>query len=184
MKSINSLIADRKSELAFLPADIPSNELMLLFEAARWAPSSYNEQPWQFYFAPRQNSAGFNKMLQLLSPGNQEWAKNASVLIISTAKKLVTRNGIENFYAMHDVALAEANLILQAQSMGLSSHIMGGFDREESKKRLQLSDEYFPLVVIAVGQPGDVNSLSPQLQKRAQNPRTRKPLESIAFEIV
>jgi nitroreductase len=183
MNSINPIIAERKSELAFSSIPIPLNELYLMFEAARWAPSSYNEQPWRFYFASRENPAGFEKMLGILAPGNQEWAMNASALIITTAKKNVTRNGNENFYAMHDTAMAEANLIFQAQSMGFATHVMGGFDQQAARKVLNISDDFSPVVAIAVGFSGDTATLSSSLLKRAESPRQRKPIVEIINEV-
>ena len=183
MNAINKIIANRNSELAFDSKPLTSEQIHLLFEASRWAPSSYNEQPWQFFYASRENIAAFENMLSILVPGNQEWAKNASLLIISTAKTHVTRNGSENFYALHDTALAEANLVFQAESMGLSTHIMGGFDREFAKQALPMPEGYIPVAAIAVGYKGNFDDLSAANKNRANAPRIRKNIDEIAVEI-
>ena len=183
MNAINQIIANRSSELAFDPKPFTNEQINLLFEASRWAPSSYNEQPWQFFYASRENVAAFENMLSILAPANQEWAKNASILILSTAKKHVTRNGSENFYAIHDTALAQANLIFQAESMGFSTHIMGGFNRELAKQSLPITEGYIPVAAIALGYKGDVNTLSSAYKSRANAPRVRKDINEIAVEL-
>lgn len=183
MYDINTLISSRKSELAFNPIAIPGEPVKLLFEAARWAASSFNEQPWRFYFASRDNQQGFAKLLNILAPGNREWAQNASLLIISTAKRNITRNGNENFYALHDTALAEANLLLQAQSMGLATHVMGGFDHDAARTELNIPVDHIPVAAIAVGYPGDIESMSPAIQQRASRPRQRKQVEEFVVEV-
>ncbi|HOP04992.1 MAG TPA: nitroreductase family protein [Tenuifilaceae bacterium] len=183
MSNINKTILNRKSEIAFEPKPITQEQISLLFEAARWAPSSYNEQPWRFYIASRANMAAFESMLSILAPGNQEWAKNASLLIISTAKKNVTRNETENFYALHDTALAEANLVFQAESMGFSTHIMGGFDKNFAKQALSIPDDFIPVAAIAVGYKGTIDNLSPSNRERATAERVRKRIDEILVEV-
>jgi nitroreductase len=183
MNSLNNIIVDRRSELAFSPVAIESNQINTLFEAARWAPSSYNDQPWKFYFASRSNTGKFNSILSLLMPGNVEWAQHSSLIIISTARTVLSLNGKENIYAMHDTGMATANLLIQAQSMGLVSHVMGGFDREGAKKLLGLTYGWIVVAAIAIGYPGDKNLLSETNFKRANAPRMRKLLEEISKEI-
>ena len=163
---IKNNIANRKSVLAFDPKPIPYAEIELLLEAARWAPSSYNEQPWRFYYASRNNKDAFNKLLSCLAPGNSEWALDSSLLVISAAKKSLTLNGNDNAYAWHDTGLATTNLLIQAESMGLATHVMGGFDKEMASKILNLTNDFVPLTAIAVGYSGDISKLSESNQKR------------------
>jgi nitroreductase len=178
-----SHISNRKSELAFEPKILPQAEIDTLFEAARWAASSYNEQPWRFYYASRDNQQLFEKALGVLAEGNQEWAKNASLLIFSVAKTELTLNGNSNGYAMHDTGMATANLMIQAESLGLASHPMGGFDRDKVKEIAGLTDGYKPVAAIAVGYKGDYNNLSDNNKKRVLAPRKRKDLGEIALKI-
>lgn len=176
-------ISERSSVLAFEPKPIPDADLQLLFEASRWAPSSYNEQPWKFYYASRSNPEAFAKLLSTLVPANAEWAANASVLIISAAKKISDVSGGENYYALHDTALAEANLILQAQSIGLASHIMGGFSHEQARSVAGIPDAYHVVAAIAIGYPGNTATLSPANQKRALSVRSRKAINEVFVSI-
>ncbi len=180
---INENISSRKSILAFEPKILSSTEINMLFEASRWAPSSYNEQPWRFYYASRENMESFEKMLSILVTGNSEWAKNASLLILSTARKHLTLNGKENGYAMHDTGLATSNLLIQAESMGLATHVMGGFDRDKAKEIYDFDENTILVSAIAVGYHGDISTLSESNQKRANAERKRKPLAEIAIEI-
>jgi nitroreductase len=182
-KSLLNSIANRRSQLAYSPENIEESDLNLLFEAARWAPSSYNEQPWRFYFVTRTNIDKFNKMLSLLAPANSEWASNSSLLIFTTAKTHLSLNGNLNSFALHDTGLATANILLQAESMGLVTHIMGGFNSQETSKILGLDNEYVPVSVIAVGYKGNDSLLSESNKKRANSKRTRKGLSEIAFRL-
>jgi nitroreductase len=181
-KIINPII-ERKSTLAFVPKSIPKQDIDMLFEASRWAPSSYNEQPWRFYYVSREQGDAFNRMVNSLAPGNSEWAKNSSLLVFTTAKQTLTLNGNKNGYAKHDVGLATANLLAQATAMGLATHPMGGFDREKVVELLNLSDDFAPVSVIAVGYMGDFEKLSESNQKRELAERKRKELDEIRFEI-
>lgn len=181
--NINSSIAKRRSALAFLPKALTSEQINNLFEAARWAPSSFNEQPWRFYFASREKIESFDQLLSVLAPGNSEWAKNSSLIVISTAKTKLSLNGKENGYAKHDTGLATSNLLIQAESMGLASHVMGGFDRDKAKDILNLDEDTIPVAAIAIGFHGDLSSLSESNIKRATAQRVRKSIEEISFEI-
>ena len=176
-------IVNRKSVLAFDTKSVSLEQLNSLFEAARWAPSSYNEQPWKFFYASKDDNESFTKIINCLAPPNKEWAKNASVLIISTAKKELTLNGKLNSYAMHDVGLATANLLLQAQAMGLASHPMGGFSKDKARDVLNLSNDYDPVAAIAIGYHGDYELLSEDNKKREGMPRQRKPIDEVAMKV-
>lgn len=183
MNSTENPIFSRKSAMAFEPKEMSKDNLEILFEAARWAPSAYNDQPWKFYFAHRSNPVGFEKLLSLLVPANREWAQHASVIIISTTKTTLSLNGKENFHAMHDLGLATANILLMAQQKGFVTHVMGGFDSGKAAVVLNLSKSEVAVTAIAVGLAGDENLLSEANRKRATNPRQRKPLVEVATEV-
>ena len=174
-------ISNRKSHLAFQQKELTQTQISLLFESARWAPSSYNEQPWRFFYASCSDSQSFGNILSLLAPANAEWAKNASLLIISTAKKQLTLNGNQNAYALHDTGLATANILVQAEFMGFATHVMGGFDKEKAKELLKLTDDFIVVSAIAVGYIGDISTLSESNRKRATSQRVRKPYDEIVF---
>jgi nitroreductase len=178
---VHDLICSRWSPVAFSPKPVEPGKLRSLFEAARWAPSSFNEQPWRFIVATRDSNAEFERLLNCLIPGNIEWAQNAPVLVFSIAKSHFTRDGTPNRHAFHDVGLAVGNLILQATALGLSVHQMAGFDAERARQTFGLPDGYEPVGGIALGYAAGVETLPERLRKRQQSPRIRKPLEEIIF---
>ena len=122
---IHKLIKNRRSPVHFSDRPVEEEKLELLFEAARWAPSSHNQQPWRFILAKKDDKDYFNRLFDCLSPGNQLWAATVPVLILSIAETTSSYNKKMNKYAFHDVGLAVSNLILQATSMGLYVHQMG-----------------------------------------------------------
>jgi len=176
-------ILGRKSVFAFDPKPLTHSQIDTLFDAARWAPSSYNEQPWRFYYASRATPESFLRLLSTLMPPNRKWAKDASLLVVSAARKISGVTGKENLYAIHDTALAEANLMLQAQHMGFVTHPMGGFSHSKVRDVASIPDDYHVVAVLAVGYQGDEATLSPELLKRATAPRERKPLVDLAMEL-
>ena len=176
-------IKDRRSELAFAPKELSTEVILELFDAARWAASSYNEQPWRFYYAKREAPEAFVSVLNLLAEGNRVWAKDASALIVSAAIKELHRTGKQNFYAMHDVGMATANLMIRAAELGLVTHPMGGFDHELMHETLMMDDTEYPVSVIAVGYKGNAAALPPELQKRLNAPRVRSSVESFTFDV-
>lgn len=178
---IHKLLRLRWSPLAFSTKPVERDKLRSLFEAARWAPSSYNEQPWSFVVATRENMAEFQKLLDCLVQGNAIWAQNAPVLMLSVAKLNFTHDGLPNRHAFHDAGLAVANLIFQATSLGLSVHQMAGFHVEKAREILKLPNGYEPVGGIAVGYGDIVETLPERLQKRQRLPRARKGLEEFVF---
>lgn len=178
---INDLIRQRWSPLAFADRMVEPEKLRSLLEAARWAASSFNEQPWSFMIATKENPTEFERLLGCLAQGNQEWAKNAPVLMIPVAKLYFERNGVENRHAFHDVGAAVANLALQATTYGLFIHQMAGFDVPLTRQTYNIPEGYEPVEAIALGYLGDANTLSERLQQRELAPRTRKPLENFVF---
>jgi len=176
-------ILNRKSGFAFSDKAIEDEMLEILFEATRWSPSSMNVQPWRFIYA-KHDDPEFQLIFNTLAEGNQKWAKDASVLVLSIAQVEYTFNDkpYNNTYAWHDTGMANAHLMLQATSMGLLTHPMGGFDHQKASENFKLPKEYQPVAVIAIGYKGDDAKLSEDLQKRLKSPRKRKALNEIAFK--
>lgn len=179
---IHDIIAQRWSPLAFASKPVEPEKLRSILEAARWAASSYNEQPWSFIVAVKENQPEeFKRLLNCLAEGNQEWAQNAPVLMISVAKLHFERNGVENRHTFHDVGAAAALLAIQATVLGLFIHQMAGFDVEKARETFSIPQDYEPVAAIALGYHGDPQSLSEKLQQRELNQRTRKSLETFVF---
>lgn len=173
------MIQKRWSSLAFEPIPLKEGMIQSLFEAARWAQSSFNEQSWRYVYAAK-HEPGRDTLEGLLSEGNA-WAKNAGLLILSFTKKTFARNGKSNRYAMHDLGAASAFLTLQATSMGLNSHQMAGFDVERANEALGVPADFEPGSMIAIGYPADPAVLSEALQERERAPRLRQPQSDFAF---
>ncbi|MDZ7958079.1 MAG: nitroreductase family protein [Aulosira sp. DedQUE10] len=179
---IHPLLEQRWSPLAFSEKHIEKETLSSLFEAARWSASSYNEQPWHFIVATQENPEEFNRLLSCLAEGNQVWAKNAPVLMISVAKLYFEKNGIENRHAFHDVGTAVCSLTVQATSLGLFVHQMAGFDVPKAKELYSIPERYEPVAAIALGYLGDAQTLPEQYQQRELSPRQRKPQQGFVFK--
>ena len=180
MNAIHELIKKRRSTVLFEDKPIGEDSIQSLFEAARWAPSSRNEQPWRFIYVLK-SDPDFTDWLDCLAVNNQKWAKNASMLLLTAAQLISDYNSKENPYAVHDTAMAYSNLVFQALAMGLSVHPMGGYDKEKIKTQVSLSEGFKPLVVAAIGYKSDSVGFDDELVKRENRERTRKPIESIAF---
>ena len=179
---VHALIKDRKSPRAFRSEEVTPEQLEALFEAARWAPSAMNEQPWRFVYATREQKEDFDRLLSCLAEANQVWAKNASVLLLTVAKTTYSANDKPNTHAWHDTALATANLVFQATAMDLHVHQMGGFSAAKAREELGIPEGYEPVTMVAVGYIGDPDSLPEHLRTRELAPRTRKPQEEIVFQ--
>jgi nitroreductase len=177
---INDLIVNRWSPRSFLPEELSDKKLFSLFEAARWAPSSSNGQPWRFIFAKR-DSQHWNGLFNLLVDFNKQWCANASVLVVVLAKKTFEHNGQPIATRQFDAGAAWENLALQAISEGLFTHAMAGFDYEKARKDLAVPDDYDVVAMIAIGKIGPKEKLSSELQTR-EVPSTRKPLSELIME--
>ncbi len=173
-------IKQRWSPVAFSGKPIEQEKIMTIFEAARWAPSSFNEQPWRYIYATKDDQEGRRALESLLSEGNS-WAKNAYLLLISFAKKTFVKNGKENRHAMHDVGCATGYIALQLPTLGLAGHQMAGFAFEKANGILGVPDDFIPGSMMAVGYPGDIEELPPDLQARQESPRTRRDAGDFAF---
>ena len=178
---INDLLRQRWSPLAFSDQMVEPEKLCSVLEAARWAASSYNEQPWSFIVATKDNQGEFERLLSCLAEGNQEWASNAPVLMISVAKLHFERNGVENRHAFHDVGAAATQLAIQATANGLFIHQMAGFDVPKTREIYSIPEGYEPVAAIALSYQGDPQTLSEKLQQRELTPRSRNPLEKFVF---
>ena len=178
---INEWIKKRRSTVIFSDKPIEDEVLRTVFEAARWAPSSNNQQPWRFIIGKKQDGTVFAKMCSLLNPNNQAWACRASVLMVSVAETISSYNNRENIHARHDVGLAEENLMIQAVSMGLVVHPMGGFNAEKAKHVLHIPEGFDPVIMIALGYPGNPVDFPEEIQTKDGRKRTRNPLNSFVF---
>jgi nitroreductase len=177
--AIHPLIEKRWSPRAFSEKSISEEQVKELLEAARWAASSMNEQPWRYVYA-HNGTPGFDKLWECLMPGNQPWAKNAAVLMVSMYKKTFSRNGRINSSAMHDLGMANAQMILQAAHRDIYAHMMGGFDREKTSELLELGEDTAPFCITAFGYLGDPDQLEEPYRTREFNERKRLPVESFA----
>ncbi|MGD8816998.1 MAG: nitroreductase family protein [Acidobacteriota bacterium] len=178
---IHELIADRWSPRAFSERPVEEGMLHRLFEAARWAPSSRNEQPWSFIVCPKQNEEAHGALLRCLSESNQEWAQHAPILMMSVAKLALDHNGKPNRHAYHDVGQAVAMMLVEATDLELVAHQMGGFDQDKARELLQIPEGFDPVAAIALGYPGDAENLSLALQKREYAPRERKDFSEFVW---
>ncbi len=177
---IHELLSERWSPRAFADKPVDSGTLHSLFEAARWAASGGNQQPWNFLFATKDNPDDHAHFVSLLWERNAIWAQNAPVLVLVVAK-LYERPGHE-YVSYYDVGMATANLLTQAVAHGLVTHPMGGFDAEKARAELNIPAGYVPLTMIALGYPGTPDQLPEPLKERELAPRTRKPLDEFVFE--
>lgn len=178
---IHRLLADRWSPRAFDERPIEPEKMHSLFEAARWAPSSNNEQPWRFLLATKDREFEWSRFFGCLLEGNRIWAYRAPVLILSVASLNFEDNAKPNRHALHDTGMATENLVLQATALGLAAHQMAGFDAEKARADLKIPSGYDPVAMIAVGYPGDPSILSDRLRQREQALRERNGIPSFVF---
>lgn len=176
-------IAARWSPYAFDAArSIETAHLLSCLEAARWAASSYNEQPWSFILARREDTAAFQEMLGCLLEANQAWAKDASVLMLTVVCRTFKLNGKPNRVAEHDIGLASGNLVIQATALGIDVHQMAGINASHARQAYGIPDGYDPYTAIALGYAAAPESLGDaKLRERETAPRTRKKLAEIVF---
>jgi len=178
---IHDLLRRRWSPRAFSDRRVDPAIMRSLLEAARWAPSSYNEQPWSFIVATRDDPVEFGRLLSCLVEGNIQWAQHAPVLMVSVARLYFEDDGKPNRHAFHDVGLAVANLIVQATALGLVVHQMAGIFPDKIRELYGIPEGYEAVAGIALGYPGDPQSLPEELRKRELAPRERKPLTEFVF---
>jgi len=178
---VEEWIATRWSPYAFADRPVSRTDLLSLFEASRWAPSSYNEQPWSYVVATKEDPKEFDRLLSCLVEGNQVWAKNAPVLALGCTSLNFTRNGKPNAAAQHDLGLASGTLVLEATARGLAVHQMIGILPDRARELYQIPEGVRPLTGLAIGYPGDPAELPEPLRDRDKARRPRKPLAAFVF---
>lgn len=177
-------IANRWSPYRFDPREVEPEKLLRCLEAARWAASSYNEQPWSFLVARRQDGESFARMLSCLLEANRDWAKHAGVLVLTVIHTSFRRNGKPNRVAQHDLGQAATQLALQATSMGLQVHQMAGVNLSKVRQEYEIPDGYEPQTAIAIGYADEsepTGAAAKEWKKRESGPRTRTPLGELVF---
>jgi nitroreductase len=170
-------IRERRSRRAYLPTPVAEEKIKSLFEAARWAPSSSNEQPWAYLYATKDQSWLWEKIVDSLTEGNKFWAKEAPLLVVSMVRKNFVKNDKPNSSARFDLGAANAFLSLQATHLGLNVHQMGGFEKEKIIRNLNVPDTHDPVVVLAIGYPGKPEQLAEPFKTRETAPRERHKQE-------
>lgn len=178
---IHDILSQRWSPRAFASRPVELEKLRSVVEAARWAPSSYNEQPWRFIVARKEDTADFERLLSCLVEANRAWAKAAPVLLMSVAMKTLARNGNPNRFAGYDTGQAAAHLTIQASALGLYVHQMGGFDVEAARRVFAIPDSAEPMASMAMGYLGDPQSLPEGPRKAEGTPSPRRPLTDVVF---
>jgi len=177
---INPLILNRWSPRSMTGQDLDNEEIMPLFEAARWAPSSYNNQPWRFIYAKR-NSEHWERLFNLLAEGNKIWAIKSSLLVVVISRKNFELNEKPARTHQFDAGSAWENLALEAFSRGLVAHGMQGFDYDKARIDLEIPDDFEVMAMIAIGKKGPREGLPPELQEK-EKLTDRKPLKDIVME--
>jgi nitroreductase len=181
VEGVLPLFHTRWSPRSFADRAVDSADLVRVFEAARWAASSYNEQPWRFLVGVR-GSEPYRKIFDSLMPPNKAWAKSAPVLILGVAKTKFSHNDAPNRVALYDLGAAASYLTLQAAALGLATHQMGGFDTDAARKAFEIPENYLTGAVIALGYQDEPAALPvPQLVETEIAPRKRKPLNEFVF---
>lgn len=178
---IHDLLARRWSPYAFDDRPVSAEDALSLFEAARWAASSYNEQPWRFIAALRTDAAAFEKVLSCLVEANRQWAQHAGLLALGVIRTTFSRNDKPNRVALHDLGLAAANLTFEATARGLYVHQMAGIDPDAARRLFHVPEGHEVATAIAVGYRTPDSRLSGELRERETSPRARKALREFVF---
>ena len=179
---IEEILRRRWSPRAFSERMIEPEKLQRLFEAARWAASSFNEQPWSFIVATKEQAEEYATLLSCLTEKNQQWARLAPVLMVSVAKLNFEKNGKPNRHAFHDVGLAMGNLLVEATALGLFVHQMAGFSLDKVREAYKIPEGFEAVACIAAGYPAAPEVLPEAFRDQEVGPRNRKPIESFVFE--
>jgi nitroreductase len=178
---ISELIFKRYSPVMFSEKEVSDDALFKLFEAARWAPSSFNDQPWNFIYGRKNKDEVYDKLFEALMDANQEWAKNAPVLALSIANMISPTTNKENRYAFHDTGMAMGNLLMQATSMDIYVHQMGGFSNKKAREFLNIPRTHEPVAMMAIGYRGQKDKFPENLRKREEKERDRRELKDFVF---
>lgn len=178
---IHHLLRKRWSPRAFSDESVNPELLNQLFEAARWTPSSYNEQPWRFIVARKEDGETYDKLASVMNEFNQSWAMDAPVLVLGVTKKNFDLDGRPNRHARYDLGQAVAHLTFEATQHDLFVHQMAAIIPEKARELFDISDEFEPLTMFSIGYLGESTTLSDKLREREESPRSRKPLDEIVF---
>jgi len=178
---IHELIANRWSPYGFSDRPVAADDLRALFEAARWAASSYNEQPWSYIVATRESPEEFERLLSCLVEGNQAWAQAAPVLALGCTSLFFTKNGKPNAAAVHDLGLAAGNLCLEATARGLFVHQMIGILPERARELYRIPEGIQPMTALAIGYAADPDTVPEKFRERDLAARSRKSLAEFVF---
>lgn len=181
---INETIANRWSGRAYdATKAVSKTQILSLCEAARWAPSCFGDEPWRFIVWDKNtDEKAWQKAFDCLVPGNQEWVKNAPVLLLVCADTLFGHNQKPNRFAQYDTGAAAENLCLQAADLGLMAHQMGGFNVDATREAFAIPEQFTLMAMVAVGYAGDANQLSDDLKARELAARKRKSLADLFFD--
>ena len=181
MHDINAYARKRWSPRSFADKAVDPKTLASLFEAARWAPSCFNAQPWAFIVATKDEPEGYEKLLSCLIEYNQGWARSAPVLALSVAQNNFAHNGEPNAHALHDVGMAALSLTLEAAARDLYVHQMAGFDAGKARAAFGIPEEWTPVAALAIGFKGAPDALPDSLAEKEKAPRERKPLSAFVY---
>jgi nitroreductase len=181
---IDETIANRWSGRAYdANKPVSDQDILALLEAARWAPSCYGDQPWRYIVWNRHaDPVSWEKAFNCLAPGNQAWVKDAPLLLVAAADSIFNHNGTPNRWGQYDTGAASENLCLQAESMGMMAHQMGGFDVEKTRAAFGIPEQFSLMAMIAVGYPADISTLQGEVLEREQAPRKRRELGELFFK--
>ena len=176
---IHDLLQKRWSPRAFSAQPVEEHKILALFEAARWAASGGNEQPWRFIYATKEQGDRYDRLFACLNEGNQSWASSAPVLILTLARTRRERDNQPNRYAWYDLGLAVGNLTTQASALDLYVHQMAGFSAEKARQLFDLPPDIEPVTMIAVGYLGDPEQLAERHRERELAQQQRKTLDEL-----
>ncbi|HEY0348974.1 MAG TPA: nitroreductase family protein [Pyrinomonadaceae bacterium] len=179
---IEEILRRRWSPRAFSDRNVEAEKLLSLFEAARWAPSSFNEQPWSFILATKETPAEHAQLLSCLMEKNQQWARLAPVLMVSVASLNFEKTGKPNRHAFYDVGLAMGSLLVEATALGLFVHQMAGFSVDKVREAYHVPERFEPVAAIAIGYPAEPEVLPETFREQETGPRRRRPISSFVFE--
>ena len=184
-RAVLDVIAERWSPYRFRPQEVEDEKILQCLEAARWAASCFNDQPWSWIIARRQDNDSFERMLGCLVEGNRAWASQAGVLLLCVMQSRFAYNGKPNRVALYDLGQSAAHIALQATALGLHAHQMAGVNLSVARHEYGIGDGYEPQTAIAIGYADDsppVNDVARKLSDRESGPRGRKPLADSVFE--
>jgi nitroreductase len=181
---IDPILANRWSGRAYdASKSVSKEQITALLEAARWAPSCFGDQPWRFVVWDKQtDNKSWQKAFDCLAPANQAWVKDTSVLMLVCADTLFNHNQKPNRWGQYDTGAAAENICLQASSMGLMAHQMGGFDSDKAREAFAIPEQYIPMAMLCVGYAADINTVTGDALDRETAARSRRPLSELFFD--